>query len=420
MSSSSKVTLVFGALLLGLGALFLAAQFIGGSVWSYLWPVFVLLAGGAFFTGMLLGGKPVSGLAIPGSIITMIGLILLIQNSFGLWHTWSYAWALIVAAVGIGLYIHGAYSGDDTTRRVGTQLTAFGAVLFLVFGAFFELGAALLGRQSASGIVWAVALIAAGVYFLVRRSGSAAGPLTNEVVDLAAGDSIHPAGFTRIAHRGIGDLTLTQAPAHELRIEASQQMRRYLKAEVKDGTLEIRFDYDWADFFGWMFMSWGPVKIYVSMPVIESIGLHGAGNLEAASIEASSLEVKLSGAGNVKFGALNVTDRLTLALSGAGNLSAETLTAGSIAAHLSGAGNLELHSGKAERQEVHQSGAGNYTADQLECQDAVVHHSGVGNSAVWAVRTLDVSMSGVGNVNYRGQPQLTTKKSGVGNLNHRD
>ena len=411
MSSSSKVTLVFGALLLALGALFLAAQFTGGRIWAYLWPLFILLAGAAFFGGMLLGGKSVCGLAIPASVLTMTGLILLIQNSFKLWSTWSYAWALIIVSVGIGLYIHGTYGGHETTRKVGRQLAAFGAVLFLMFGAFFELGAALLGRKSASGFVWAVVLIAAGVYFILRRSGSR-GPLASETLDVA---SFGP--FTRLAHRGIGDVILTQGEAHDLRIEASPQARRYISAGVKDGTLEIRFDYDWSDFFGWLFMNWGRVKIHVSMPVIESIGLHGAGNLEAERIESPALQVKLSGAGNAKFGSLSVENELTLALSGAGNLSVETLSAGSVAAHLSGAGNVDLHSGQAERQEVHLSGAGNYRADRLECQAAAVRQSGVGNSSVWALKTLDVSMSGVGNVSYRGQPQVTSKKSGLGNLN---
>jgi len=41
---------------------------------------------------------------IPGSIITIAGLVLAVQNTFDLFATWAYAWAL-VAPGGVGLGI---------------------------------------------------------------------------------------------------------------------------------------------------------------------------------------------------------------------------------------------------------------------------------------------------------------------------
>ncbi len=60
---------------------------------------------------MFLGGKQVSGLAIPGSIITGIGLLLLFQNLTSYWESWSYGWTLIIIFVGAGIYLAGLY-GD--------------------------------------------------------------------------------------------------------------------------------------------------------------------------------------------------------------------------------------------------------------------------------------------------------------------
>ena len=51
-------------------------------VGNYLWPLFIIVPGLAFFVGMFFGGKKVSGLAIPGAIITTTGLLIFVQNLF--------------------------------------------------------------------------------------------------------------------------------------------------------------------------------------------------------------------------------------------------------------------------------------------------------------------------------------------------
>lgn len=137
MSASSRASLIVGALLILLGLFFLVGLFL--NIGPYLWPLFVIAVGVGFFVGMVAGGRPLSGLAIPGSIVTMIGLILLVQSFLHLWETWAYAWALIVVAVGLGVMIHGRVSGDREAFRGGLQVLGVGLLLFLAFGAFFEL-----------------------------------------------------------------------------------------------------------------------------------------------------------------------------------------------------------------------------------------------------------------------------------------
>ncbi len=170
MSNNSRGGLVGGVILIGLGVIFLFAQFVRIDIWHFLWPLFVIGFGLLFFVGMLAGGKSASGLAMPGSIITMVGLILLAQNTFDRWETWAYAWSLIIVAVGIGLFIMGMLSGEERTRRSGVRVAGIGVVLFLVFGSFFELSFGLLGFDRTSGIFWPLILIAAGLYLLVSRT----------------------------------------------------------------------------------------------------------------------------------------------------------------------------------------------------------------------------------------------------------
>ncbi len=111
-------------------------------------------------------GCEVSGLAIPGCIITTIGLILLYQNTFTRWETWAYAWTLIPAAVGVGLLIHGRMSGEESAGRVGAFLAGLGLVLFLVFGGLAEVLFGLFGWRD-GGLLWPLILIVIGVSILI-------------------------------------------------------------------------------------------------------------------------------------------------------------------------------------------------------------------------------------------------------------
>jgi len=175
---SNRASLVLGALLIGLGLLFLAQQFLNLSFLGSLWPFIVIAAGGLFFLGMLAGGPALGALAIPGSIISMIGLILLVQNAFGLWESWSYAWGLLIVAVGIGLYISGRFSGDAGQQRAGWGVARTGLILFIIFGALFEL--VIFDNFAASQWAGPLFLILLGIFLLARqffaRSGRPAEP----------------------------------------------------------------------------------------------------------------------------------------------------------------------------------------------------------------------------------------------------
>ena len=163
--------LVGGAILIVLGLLFLAGQFFNFQGWQYLWPLFIVGIGCMFFVGMVAGGKSAAGLAIPGSILSTIGLLLVFQNLTGHWESWSYGWTIIIMAVGIGIFIMGAWSGNGQQRQAGLRLAGIGFLLFAVFASLFELmlfgGLGSPWRQ----VVLPVVLILAGLYLIVRRSG---------------------------------------------------------------------------------------------------------------------------------------------------------------------------------------------------------------------------------------------------------
>ena len=141
------------------------------------WPLFVLAPGLALLAWALVGGDYAATLAIPGSVVSTVGLILFVQNLSGYFQSWAYAWGLIVSGVGFGVFLLGALTNDQQRERQGMRVVTVGLVLFAAFGAFFEL---LVFDNWAGSWVgrWLVpiALIAAGLVLWARRGGDRAGP----------------------------------------------------------------------------------------------------------------------------------------------------------------------------------------------------------------------------------------------------
>ena len=102
---SNTGALVGGTLLIAFGLFSLAGNVFRGFNWGFLWPFLVIGVGVLFFVAMFAGGKQVAGLAIPGTIVSGIGLVLLFQNITKHWESMSYFWTLIILFVGIGIYI---------------------------------------------------------------------------------------------------------------------------------------------------------------------------------------------------------------------------------------------------------------------------------------------------------------------------
>ena len=172
-TSKGRSNAIVGLVLVGLGGLFLLAQVFDINMGRYLWPFFIIIPGAMFFVGMVLGGKAAGPLAIPGSIVTMVGLLLLYQNTFNHWESWAYAWALIFpTAIGVGLMINGQWSSTPALIDRGTKIAGVGVGLFALGGVFFELLLNISNNLMAN-VIWPLLLIGAGVYLLGRRQSGA-------------------------------------------------------------------------------------------------------------------------------------------------------------------------------------------------------------------------------------------------------
>lgn len=172
---------IAGYVLIGLGVLFLLLQITGASVFGTLWPLIVMLPGLAFLYGALTGGAKESGMAIPGSIITGIGGILMFQNLTGHWESWAYAWALIPLFLGLGLTFVGQRKNEPKTIQTGQGFVRWSGLGFIVLAAMFEL--MIFGGGGFLSNLLVPALLIGGGFLMLRQRRHPSEPvkIKNEV-----------------------------------------------------------------------------------------------------------------------------------------------------------------------------------------------------------------------------------------------
>ena len=163
------VGLAIGVTLIALGILSLFGQFFTFINWDNLWPLIIIGIGLVFFVWMVLGGKTYGGLAVPGSILTVVGLILLVMNSTDQWAAWSYAWALIFCGIGAGILINGVWSDRPDLRKSGLEMLRAGFILFLIFGILMQFIFSFTGVTGGNLFLWAALLVLMGLFLLITR-----------------------------------------------------------------------------------------------------------------------------------------------------------------------------------------------------------------------------------------------------------
>jgi hypothetical protein len=406
-----------GLVMLVTGGLFLADQFLTIRIMDFFWPLLIVLFGLTFFVGMLTAGRRGAGLAVPGAIITTIGLLLFLQNTFNLWVTWSYAWALLVSATGLGLLIMNLYLKRLTLRRVAGLLIGLGLTLFVVFGMFFEVIINISNADIASGVFLGGGLVLLGLFIIfsrplfrrVSKSVDESGTGVAGTVDAAFEDiePVHtPSGgsaqhlpadaiFSGLHFKSVGEVFITQGDTCSLKIEGSDDLIAKVHTEVHEGTLSITYKSDVGDWTGLDWISGDDrLRYYITMQEVKQIDLAGAGSMRADALKGETLSISHSGAGKMTLKGLNYKE-LDVDLGGLGEILVE---------------------GEVRSQNVDLGGAGSYVADRLKSQEANVSLSGAGSARVWVEGELNARVTGAGNINYKGEPNITESSTGLGNV----
>lgn len=201
-------------------------------------------------------------------------------------------------------------------------------------------------------------------------------------------------GFNGIALSISADIYLTQASDYKVEIEAEVDYLEKIETVVSGDVLKIKN----KDHFNFEFHS-KKVKIYISMPQVNSLTISGSGDIIAQTpIKTEKLDVAISGSGNVKIENLAVKN-IEMSISGSGDI------------YFAG-------SDIAESSKYSISGSGDINTENLQTKKVEIHVSGSGDVRVWAVDELDAKVSGSGDVYYKGRPIVDAKTSGSGGIHH--
>lgn len=148
----NRLSLTWGLILITFGAIFLVNSFL-----PVVWPLAIIALGVSFFISALL--NRVGGLAIPGGILLVLGIMLFYQAMTGQWATWIYLWPMVTTGLGLGMVTGNLLGmGGAKTRRVSW--------LWLITGLAFTLLSWLWYTSSVS-YSWAWIILGTGLQFLI-------------------------------------------------------------------------------------------------------------------------------------------------------------------------------------------------------------------------------------------------------------
>ena len=186
-------------------------------------------------------------------------------------------------------------------------------------------------------------------------------------------------GFSSIAFKSEGKVTVQQTGKESLTISAEDNLLPLLESSVTNGILSIGTVNN---------VNINPTKsieFVIEVKSLESFNMAGAGRIEARDIQGKHLTIGLTGAGDMSI----------LILRGSAN------------------------EGSADSLDLNLKGVGSYDGKSFQTKQAKVHSEGVGSAVLNVSDRLDISVSGIGAVEYIGSPKVRKSGEGLGQIKQR-
>jgi Putative auto-transporter adhesin, head GIN domain len=197
--------------------------------------------------------------------------------------------------------------------------------------------------------------------------------------------------FHAVKTQGSFDLYVTQGSEFSVRIEAEENLMKYILAEVVNGELVVKVKR------GINLRPRQDMKVYVTAPRFKKLGIAGSGNIIA--------ETKLSTDEKIEFG-----------IAGSGDIKVSDVDAPKVIVRISGSGSALL-AGATRDAELRIAGSGDIKCKELKTENTEVHIAGGGDVWSYCSQNLDVHIAGSGDVHYAGNPvNVKQKIAGSGNL----
>lgn len=203
-----------------------------------------------------------------------------------------------------------------------------------------------------------------------------------------------------------GNVYVSQGETQSVEIEGQQNIIDLLETDTNGDVWKIKFrqcvnNYD-------------KLNIHITVPSLNYAKISGAGDVIGQTLfdQSDRLELRISGAGNIKLDA-NTADLITK-VTGSGDMDLN-VEATSVDSEITGSGNIRLQ-GITDMLNAEVTGSGDIKAFGLDSKDCVVKIRGAGNADVSTQNHLDVKISGSGDVRYKGNPTLSVNITGSGKV----
>jgi hypothetical protein len=199
--------------------------------------------------------------------------------------------------------------------------------------------------------------------------------------------------FSDISSNISGTVFFTQAPDFKVELIAQRNILNLIETYKSGNDLILKFKNNVN------VSNHTEIKINISAPTLESIGLNGSGNVKVVgNFDVPQFSAIISGSGNLLIDELKITNGLT--------------------ANISGSGSIKVLAGNVNTEYVKVSGSGLIDLSAVNGVSASAIISGSGTAKVNVTQKLDATISGSGNVFYYGAPIINSHISGSGRLVH--
>jgi hypothetical protein len=178
-------------------------------------------------------------------------------------------------------------------------------------------------------------------------------------------------GFSSIAFKSEGNVTVQQTGKESLTISAEDNLLPLLESSVTDHILSIgtvnNTDINPTKF----------IEFAIEVKSLEGFNMTGVGHIEAKGIQGKHVAIGLTGVGDMTI------------------------------------------DGSADSLDLNLEGVGNYEGEGFKTKQATVHSKGVGSAVLNVSDRLDASVSGIGAVEYIGSPKVQKSGEGLGHIKQR-
>lgn len=185
--------------------------------------------------------------------------------------------------------------------------------------------------------------------------------------------------YDRVSLLGSMDVQLVAGKEGKLKVEAEENLLKYIVTEVEDNSLKIKvekgYSLDPSRNMG--------IKIVVPFESLKAVTLTGSGDIYSSDeIRSKNFDIKIVGSGDVKL----------------------YVTAKDASAGVTGSGDIELR-GSSENFDCKVTGSGDISAFDFKSETVNARVLGSGDIQVYASEELIAKTPGSGDIEYRGNPK---------------